>query len=147
MGISKKKIHIVGGNQNNISNLEYIKEEEIIFIIQPELSILAEILKIHFLVTSVHKEIESNIIFIPGESYYIIEYMTSNDLINKFKIYSFYIDVLPLDNDLLSLEKDNCFKEIYIDKNLTSISELASAFVKIESCFGKVKHKYIKEDN
>ena len=147
MGISKKKIHIVGGNQNNISNLEYIKEEEIIFIIQPELSIFAEILKIHFLVTSVHKEIESNIIFIPGESYNIIEYMTSNDLINQFKIFSFYIDILSLDNDLLSLENNNCFKEIYIDKNLTSISELASAFIKIESCFGKVKHKYIKGDN
>ena len=148
MGIEEKKIHVIGNNQNNISNLEYIiKEKAIIFIIQPELTIFTDILQIHYKVTSVHKEIESNIIFIPGESYNIIEYMTSNDLINQFKIFSFYIDILCLDNDLLSLENDNYFKEIYIDKNLTSISELASAFVKIESCFGKVKYKYIKGDN
>jgi len=147
MGIEKQKIHVIGNNQNNISNLEYIKEKAIIFIIQPELTIFADIIQIHYKATSVHKEIESNIIFIPGESYNIIEYMTSNDLINQFKIFSFYIDILCLDNDLLSLENDNCFKEIYIDKNLTSISELASAFFKIESCFGKVKYKYIKGDN
>ena len=147
MGIERTKIHIIDDIQNNISNLEHTKDDAIIFIIQPDITIFTKILPIKFKVSSVNAETESNIIFIPGESYDIIEYMISNDLINRFKIYSFFIDVLSLDNDLLSLEKDNCFKEIYIDKNLTSISELASAFIKIESCFGKVKHKYIKGDN
>ena len=147
MGIEKVNIHIVGVNQNNIYNLEHVNEQAILFIIQPDLTIFTKIVEVHFLITSLIKGIESNIIFIPGESYNIIEYMISNDLINRFNIYSFNVNILPLDNDLLSLEKDNCFKEIYIDKNLTSISELASAFVKIESCFGKVKYKFIKGDN
>ena len=147
MGIEKANIHVIGVNQNNIYNLEHIKEQSILFITQPDLAIFQKIIEVQFLISSLIKGIESNIIFIPGESYSIIEFMISNDLINRFNIYSFYVNILPLDNDLLSLEKDNCFKEIYIDKNLTSISELASAFVKIESCFGKVKHKYIKGDN
>ena len=147
MGIEKGNIHVVGADQKYIYNLENIKEESILFITQPDLTIFQKIVEVHFLISSLIKGIESNIIFIPGESYNIIEYMISNDLLNRFNIYSLYINILPLDNDLLSLEKDNCFKEIYIDKNLTSISELASAFVKIESCFGKVKYKYIKGDN
>ena len=147
MGIEKSNIHIVGVNQNNIYNLEHVDEQAILFIIQPDLTIFTKIVEVYFLISSLIKGIESNIIFIPGESYHIIEYMISNDLINRFNIYSFNVNILPIDNDLLSLEKDNCFKEIYIDKNLTSISELASAFVKIESCFGKVKYKYIKGDN
>ena len=147
MGIEKANNHIIGVNQNNIYNLEHINEQSILFIIQPDLKIFQKIVEVHFLISSLIKGIESNIIFIPGESYNIIEYMISNDLLNRFNIYSLYINILPLDNDLLSLEKDNCFKEIYIDKDLTSISELASAFVKIESCFGKVKYKYIKGDN
>ena len=147
MGIEKANIHVIGVNQNNIYNLEHIKEQSILFITQPDLAIFQKIIEVQFLISSLIKGIESNIIFIPGESYSIIEFMISNDLINRFNIYSFYVNILPLDNDLLSLEKDNCFKEIYIDKNLTSISELASAFIKIESCFGKVKHKYIKGGN
>ena len=147
MGIEKANIHVIGVNQNNIYNLEQVNEQSILFITQPDLPIFQKIVEVQFLISSFIKGIESNIIFIPGESYNIIEFMISNDLINRFNIYSFYVNILPLDNDLLSLEKDNCFKEIYIDKNLTSISELASAFVKIESCFGKVKYKYIKGDN
>lgn len=147
MGIEKAKIHIICNDQSYIYTLKDINEEAILFIIQPEETIFKKVIETNFFFTSVVKGIESNIIFIPGESYNIIEYMISNDLINQFKIYSFYIDILPLDNDLLSLEKENCFREIYIDKNLTSISELANAFVKLESCFGKVKYKYIKGDN
>lgn len=104
-------------------------------------------LEIYFYVSSMYKGKETNIIFIPGETYEIIEYMMNNDLTANFKIRNFNVDLLPIDNDLLSLEKGNCFKEIYVDKNLTSISELANAFVKLETCFGKVKHKYIKGDH
>ena len=71
----------------------------------------------------------------------------ANELLSKFKIFSFSVDLLPIDNDLLTLEKENCFREIYIEKNLTSVSDLANAFAKLEACFGKVKHKYIKGDN
>ena len=119
----------------------------VLYIIQPNKEVFTIILESYFLISSMFKGVETNIIFIPGESYEIIEYMMANDLIKNFKIFSFNIDLLPIDNDLLSLEKENCFREIYIDKNLTSISELANAFVKLESCFGKVKHRYIKGDN
>ena len=114
---------------------------------QPNKAILELMLESYFLISSMFKGLEMNIIFIPGESYEVIEYMMANDLIKNFKINSFNVDLLPIDNDLLSLEKENCFREIYIDKNLTSISELANAFVKLEACFGKVKHRYVKGDN
>ena len=70
--------------------------------------------------------------------------MTANDLAGRIEIYPFNIDLLPIENDLLSLEIDSNFRDIYINKNLSSISTLANAFVKLESCFGKVKHRYIK---
>ena len=39
--------------------------------------------------------------------------MIANDLMQKFKIYSFNFDLLPIDNDLLSLEKDQPKKDFY----------------------------------
>ena len=120
----------------------------VLFIIQPDRDIFQyNVLETYFFVSSMYKGVETNIIFIPGETYEIIEYMMNNDLTKNFKIRNFNVDLLPIDNDLLSLEKENCFKEIYVDRNLTSISELANAFVKLETCFGKVKYKYIKGDN
>ena len=119
----------------------------VIFIIQPDRDVFQySVLESYFFISSMYTNVETNIIFVPGETYEIIEYMMNNDLTKKFKISNFNVDLLPIDNDLLSLERENCFKEIYIDKNLTSISDLANAFVKLETCFGKVKHKYIKGD-
>ena len=49
---------------------------------------------------------------------------------------------MTIDLDLLSLEKDNSLKEIYIDNDLTSINDLANSVVKLEMIFGKIKYKY-----
>ena len=148
MNIDNAKIHLVDVKQKSYYNLDELKEEMILYIIQPNKPTLELILESYFfLTTSSYKAIEANIIFIPGESYEVIEYMMANELLSKFKIFSFSVDLLPIDNDLLSLEKENCFREIYIEKNLTSVSDLVNAFAKLEACFGKVKHKYIKGDN
>ena len=147
MNIAKSNIHLVDVKQKSYYNLNELEEEMVLYIIQPKKEVFSLILESYFLITSMFKGVQTNIIFIPGESYEIIEYMIANDLMQKFKIYSFNFDLLPIDNDLLSLEKDNCFREIYIDKNLTSISELANSFAKLESCFGKAKHRYLKGDN
>ena len=147
MSIEKNNIHLIDLKQKSFYNLDQLKEEMVLYIIQPYKDVFQTILESYYLISSRFKEVETNIIFIPVDSYEIIEYMIANDLIYNFKIHSFNIDLLPIDNDLLSLEKENCFREIYIDKNLSGISQLANAFVKLETCFGKVKHRYIKGDN
>ena len=147
MKIERSHIHLIELKNKSYYNLSELKEQMVLYIMQPNKAILELMLESYFLISSMFKGVEMNIIFIPGESYEVIEYMMANDLIKSFKISSFNVDLLPIDNDLLSLEKDNCFREIYIDKNLTSISELANSFVKLEACFGKVKYRYIKGDN
>lgn len=147
MNIDKTKIYAIETEIKKLNNLSEIKEEMILYVIQPNKEILEDVIDSFYNVSNKFKGVLTNIIFIPGERYELIEFMMANDLIHNFKIFDFNIDLLPIDNDLLSLEKDNSFKEIYIDKNLTSISELANAFIKLESCYGKVKYRYYKGDN
>ena len=147
MNIEKNNIHLIDIKQKSFYNLDELKEEMVLYIIQPYKEVFQTILESYYLISSRFKEVETNIIFIPVDSYEIIEYMMANDLIYNFKLYNFNIDLIPIDNDLLSLENEKCFREIYIDKNLNAISQLANAFVKLETCFGKVKHRYIKGDN
>ena len=85
-------------------------------------------------------------IFIPFETYDIIDFFKIPGIGNRYHITSFNIDLFPLDNDLISAEKDGSFRQIYVDNDITSIAELAESFLKLELCFGKIKHKYIKGD-
>ena len=72
--------------------------------------------------------------------------MKTSHIRDDFHIENLNIDLIPIDLDLLSLEKDNSLKEIYIDNDLTSINDLANSVVKLEMIFGKIKYKYIKGD-
>jgi hypothetical protein len=126
--------------------LSQVKEEIIIFIVRPEKEIINVILQIDAVLKGYKKMVTKNMIFIPGENHDIIDYMIQTQLYNDYNIESLNFDIIPIDIDLLSLERDNCIKEIYIDNNYSSISDLACALVKLETCFGKVKNKYVKGD-
>ena len=126
--------------------IERIKEETVIFIIKPEKEIFNILIQMHCMLKAMKPNLVKNLIFIPGENHDIIEYMIVNNVIKEFKIETLNFDLMPIDIDLLSLERDNCIKEIYIDNNYISINDLACALVKLETCFGKVKYKYVKGD-
>ena len=87
-----------------------------------------------------------NIIFIPGETYELMEFLSDNDLQNKFNFYSFNIDLFPIDNDLISFENEGSFRQIYLNKDISPINSFTNSFIKLEACFGKIKHRYIKGD-
>ena len=126
--------------------IENVTEDIALFIVRPEKKVIDIIIRMHFMIKALRPNLVENLIFIPGENHDIIEYMMRANVYNEFKLETLNFDLIPIDIDLLSLERDNCIKEIYIDKNYISISDLACALVKLETCFGKIKNKYIKGD-
>ena len=84
-----------------------IAEDFILFICQP----IQEILDIIIQLSIILNYTEFNIIFIPGETYDIIDFLSDNDLDSRFNIYSFNIDLIPLDNiGKRGYHKANIFK-------------------------------------
>ena len=140
------KITKISSEEKGLNTLRDITEDSIIFIIRPDKEIFNVIVEIHLMLKALRSGITETLIFIPKENYDIIEYMSTNNMISEFKIENFNVDLIPIDLDLLSLEKENNIKEIYIDKDYSSISDFANAVVKLETCFGKIKYKYIKGD-
>ena len=147
MNIPIRNVHTIDDNQKSYYNLVEINEQVNLYITQSRKDKFLLFLEAYFFIYSKFQDIETFFIFVPGETYEIRDYIISNQLSFRFKTFNFRMDLIPIDNDLLSLEKEKYFREIYIDKNLSSISELANAFVKLESFFGKVKHRYLKGDN
>ena len=117
-----------------------VEENNFIFICQP----IKEILDIIIQLSVILSELDFNIIFIPEITYELLLFLSDNDLSYRFKIYNYNIDLIPIDNDLISLEKESSFRQIYLNKDITPINDMANSFIKIEACFGKIKHKYIK---
>ena len=115
-------------------------DDPIIFICQPKINIM----EIIYQLSLMFENIEINLIFIPSETYEIIKFIDFSNLNHRFQIYNFNMDLIPLDNDLISLEKENSFKQLYLEKDITQINDLVNAFIKLEACFGKIKYKYIK---
>jgi len=134
-------------NEYSTSKGIILEEQMLIFVIEPTNENIDNVIFINTMLNGTVKTIDINIIFIPAETPKIIEYLIEMNNINAFGLYSFSVDIIPIDHDLLSLDNDESFREIYIDKNNSSIDQLANILLKLEVAFGKVKHKYIKGNN
>ena len=117
-----------------------IEEDLMIIICQPDKDILDKALESYLILNQTF----FHFIFIPIETYELINFLMGPGIGNRYSVTSFNIDLVPIDNDLISMEKIGSFKKIYADKDTTPISDFAESFIKLEICFGKVKHKYIK---
>ena len=138
---SSDNITVLDGKEKDLNFIMKFKEETMIYIMKPNKKFFDNILQIHLI-----PNMKVYIIFIPCENYDIIKHMIFSHVKDDFTIENLNIDLIPIDNDLLTLEKDNCLKEIYLDQDYTSVTDLAYSLVKLETIFGKVKHKYIKGD-
>ena len=52
------------------------------------------------------------------------------------------MDIYPLDHEILSLELNQSFHELYATNNYNSLFLLNRAIIKYETVFGKIKYKY-----
>ena len=93
----------------------------------------------------IDNEKQFHIIFIPK-----INNECQTFIKNSYKYESYYhthnlgIDIFPFDYDLMSLEQNDCIKDIYINQNYNILTILSKAYIKFETVFGKIKNKFYK---
>lgn len=63
-----------------------------------------------------------------------------------FNVYNLNMDIYPLDYEIMSLQDDNSFHQLYVTNNYNSLFLLNRAIIKYETVFGKIKYKYYKGD-
>ena len=86
--------------------------------------------------------IKSEVIFVPGESYEILEYLNKNNFNDSIHYKNYNIDLIPIDKDILTLNFNEDLRKIYLENNYTIVTYLAKAIIKLEAIFGKFKSKY-----
>ena len=83
------------------------------------------------------------IVFVPGQNYEITQHIRNIKISEIFHIQNFCIDLIPLDNDLITLSQNNSLRELFLDNNNTVLNYFAESIIKLESCFGKIESYYL----
>lgn len=73
-------------------------------------------------------------------------FIEKNYLKAELNIQNLPIDMIPLDNDILSLEAHDTINDLFINNDTGILSTLSRTIIKFETVFGKLKHKYAKGD-
>lgn len=63
------------------------------------------------------------------------------------EIQDFNFDLIPITQDVLSLELNSSFKELYIDQQLNMCNHMAESIQRIQLIYGKIPNIFAKGDN
>ena len=116
----------------SLTNNENLEENQIIFSLYPHKERIEEIYEYIMKVKPRRPNVKFSLFITGGETYEIINFLTLLTLIDHVTVYSFIPGLVPLDFDLVSLERKGSAREIYIDKDLTSLSIMAKSITKLE---------------
>lgn len=124
--------------QGDLPNVEV---RNFIFITRPNLQLMNAI------ATNVHSDERMNrvyrknfyLYFLPKRSLLCENQLKSKGVYGSFQIIDdFKCQLFPLDKDVLSMEYTDCFKELHIEGDLTSLHESALALSTIQKLYGKI---------
>ena len=85
-----------------------------------------------------------HLILVPKKPQFIDKFIEDTEYDALFKTYELDFDAFPLDYDILSLENEDIFQELFVKENYESLSNLASVILRYEGIFGKIKNVYYK---
>ena len=112
----------------------------LIYMISPSITSL-KIIEEHILE---NKQKEFHIIFIPKISTECSLFIENSKNKSYYNIHNLNIDMFSLDYDLISLEDDDAFHNIYVEENYECLSALKRVIIKYKTVFGKIKYIYSK---
>ena len=88
--------------------------------------------------------------FVPKVDVSVLNYINENhSLYRAYFDNNFEFELLnfPLDFDIISLEDNQSFKELYLYKFSDCMDNLANLLIKIQEIFGTIKYKYLVGEN
>ncbi|XP_050526937.1 vacuolar protein sorting-associated protein 33A [Daktulosphaira vitifoliae] len=116
--------------------------KSIIFITRPFLT------HMDLISENIHKETQENLkhreyylFFVPTRSLLCEKRLERKGVFGNFvSIEEFCCFLFPMENDLMSMEMNDCFKELSIEKDPTCLYRVAQAIVMLEDIYGRIGH-------
>jgi len=154
--------HIYALNDLGASDVRVFKERQhdtsdyrtTLFIVRPKavyMEIIANMIKDEMNKITQQKPKETvlkqyGIIFVPRRSRVCEEKLKEKGVRGDIIIDELNLDFLPIDTDLLSMESNDCFRDLYLNNDTTPIFNLAHGLITLQQLYGIIPNVFVKGD-
>ena len=154
--------HIQALNDLGASDIRIFKERQhdtsdykiTLFIVRPKaiyMEIIANMIKDETSKISRQKGKEAilkqyGIIFVPRRSRVCEEKLKEQGVRGDIIIDELNLDFLPIDTDLLSMESNDCFRDLFLNNDITPIYNLAHGLITLQQLYGIIPNVFVKGD-
>ncbi|KAI8809867.1 vacuolar protein sorting-associated protein 33A [Cladochytrium replicatum] len=83
-------------------------------------------------------KIEYSVFFVPRRTMVCERVLEEEGVYGEVTLGEFHLDLVPLDEDVVSMELDNSFRELYLDGDTSSVYYVAKAIMKLQTVFGVI---------
>lgn len=86
---------------------------------------------------------EYHILFMPTKSWLCEKILKDENVFDMIKsVHEYRVEIMPIDNDILSMQMTSSLQELFIDKDYSSLLHVARAIIRIQSLFGIIENIY-----
>ncbi|XP_013146836.1 PREDICTED: vacuolar protein sorting-associated protein 33A [Papilio polytes] len=126
-------------------SLPTISVKHIVFIARPKLALMDLVADyIQSLRTKQNSPVEFHLFFVPRKSELCEKTLKDRAVFSYLSIQEFKCDIFPFDNDVMSLELQNDFKEFYLEGDPTCLYNAAQALRTIQHLYGIIPRVFGK---
>ncbi|CAD8143363.1 unnamed protein product [Paramecium pentaurelia] len=137
--------------ENGVDQIYYIDSDQldvetnqIIFFVNPDRQYMKRIVRIIRNNQLANFNKKYLLIFCPRLNIVCKDYLEKEAVLGDLIITNFNFDLIPLANDLLSLDMNNCLRPLYIGQDMSILQTVAESIYRMELVHGKFKNIYAK---
>ncbi|KAJ3118081.1 Vacuolar protein-sorting-associated protein 33 [Phlyctochytrium bullatum] len=82
--------------------------------------------------------IDFSIFFVPRRTLVCEQLFEEQGVLGDIVLGEFHLDLIPLDEDVYSLELDDAFRDLYLDGDVSPLYYLAKSILKLETVTGEI---------
>ncbi|KYQ94306.1 Sec1-like family protein [Tieghemostelium lacteum] len=112
--------------------------KNIIYIVRPQIKYMHYITEHVRQHASENKRKEYAIVFVPRGTILCQRVLEEQGVLGNFVLHEFPLDIVPFDEDVLSLELSSAYREYLLDGDRTSLFYVAKSLMKLQSMFGTI---------
>ena len=117
-----------------------LRHPNVLFFVRPRVELMRQIAHQIHNETDEGGDFDFAVYFVPTRTYVCTQVLKDEGVFSSVYLGEFHVDLIPLEDDVLSLELDTSFVDCFIDGDNTALHHVARSIIKLQSMYGVIPH-------
>lgn len=149
--LKENKVSLVTMDADTLEKYNDDVTKSLIFLVPPTQAAIKTVKQFHSMLKERKLQFEQkqfSMLFYPKQTVMCKYFMDQEKLLISFEnnIYDFNFDLIPIDEDLLSLEYQPIIQEMFVSSEFTGYNLVAESIMWLQLVYGKIPCKLVKGD-